>query len=57
MIFFVSSDKLRLKLGLQKNRNVEEIAAWTTRKLLMRIMNGVCEVTVISAVQHFGLFL
>jgi hypothetical protein len=46
MIVSVNSGKLRLKLGLQKNRNLEEIPASLTRKLLMKIMNGVYGITI-----------
>jgi hypothetical protein len=46
MTVSVNSGKLRLKLGLQKNRNLEEMPASMTRKLLMKIMNGVCRITI-----------
>jgi hypothetical protein len=46
MTVSVSSGKLKLRLGPQKNRNLEEIPALTTRKLLMKIMNGVCGIII-----------
>jgi hypothetical protein len=46
MTVSVASGKLRLKLGLQKKRNLEKVPASMTRKLLMKIMNGVCGVVI-----------
>jgi hypothetical protein len=46
MTVSVASGKLRLKLGLQKKRNLEKVPASMTRKLLMKIMNGVCGITI-----------